>query len=208
MSRFFRIHPTNPQGRLIDQTVAVLRAGGVLVYPTDSCYALGCALDNKEGMDRIRRIRGLDDKHFFTLVCRDLSEIATYAMVDNLAYRLVRACTPGPYTFILKATHEVPKRLQHPRRKTVGLRVPDNRIAKEILTALAEPLISSSLILPGEETPMTDHEEMQKRLASTVDLIIDGGVSGIDLTTVVDLTQGTPVLIRRGRGDASAFVVK
>jgi len=205
MTQYFQIHPRTPQGRLIGRAVAMVRAGGVIVYPTDSCYALGCYLGDKAAMERVRRIRRLDDHHNFTLVCRDLSELATYAKVDNTAYRLLKAHTPGPYTFILKATREVPRRLQNPRRKTIGLRVPDHPIAQVLLEALGEPLMSSTLILPGDEMPLTDPEEMLKRLHGQVELIIDGGFCGLQPSTVVDLSNGAPRVLRRGLGDPSVF---
>lgn len=205
MALFIQIHPDNPQPRLVKQVVDVIRAGGVIVYPTDSSYALGCQMGDKAAMDRIRAIRRLDDKHNFTLVCRDLSEIATYAMVDNITYRLLKTHTPGPYTFVLKATHEVPRRLQNPKRKTIGIRVPDNRIAQAILAELGEPLMSSTLILPGEEMPMTDPQEMADLLGHQVDLVIDGGNCGFMPTTVVELVEGAPVVVRQGKGDARPF---
>jgi tRNA threonylcarbamoyl adenosine modification protein (Sua5/YciO/YrdC/YwlC family) len=205
MSQFFRIHPENPQARLLNGAVDMLRAGGLVVYPTDSCYALGCHLGDKEAMERIRRIRRVGDSHHFTLVCRDLSELATYARVDNSAYRLLRSFTPGPYTFILPATREVPRRLQHPRRKTIGLRVPDNVIAQGLLERLREPLISSTLLLPEDEMPMTDPNEIRERLEGQVDLVIDGGNCGLEPTSVVDLSNEVPRVVRRGRGDVSVF---
>lgn len=203
MSQYFQIHPDNPQLRLIRQSVQILRDGGVIVYPTDSCYALGCRIGDKEAMERIRRIRRLDERHNFTLVCRDLSEISTYAKIDNSAYRLIRALTPGPYTFILGATHEVPRRLQHPKRKTIGIRVPDNVITQALLAELGEPLFSTTLILPGEELPMTDPQEMREALEHDVDLVIDGGYCGFQPTTVVDLVEGAPQIQRRGKGDTA-----
>lgn len=203
MSQYFQIHPENPQLRLIRQSVQLLRDGAVIIYPTDSCYALGCRIGDKEAMERIRHIRRLDDKHNFTLVCRDLSEIATYAKVGNSAYRLIRALTPGPYTFILAATHEVPRRLQHPKRKTIGIRVPDHVIAQALLTELGEPLLSTTVILPGETMPMTDPEEMRRRLEHAVDLVIDGGSCGFLPTTVVDLVEGVPRVVREGKGDTA-----
>lgn len=205
MSQFFQIHPVNPQARLIDQAVAIVRAGGVVVLPTDSAYALGCQLEDKGALERIRRLRRLDENHNFTLLCRDLSELGTYARVDNAAYRLVRNHTPGPYTFILKATGEVPRRLLHPKRKTVGLRVPENRIALAVLEALGEPLMSVSLILPGDEVPLTDPYDIRQTLEHDVDLVIDGGYCGMEPTTVVDLSEGEPVIIRRGLGEPAAF---
>jgi len=207
VAQYFEIHPDNPQPRLVSQVVAVLRSGGVIVYPTDSGYAFGWAIGEKAAQDRIRLIRRLADNHDFTLVCRDLSEIATYARVDNTAYRLMRGATPGPYTFILKATHEVPRRLQDPKRKTIGIRVPDNRIANAILDALGEPLMSSSLILPDEEMPLTDPQAIRDRLGKQVDLIVDGGACGYEPTTVVDLQGTVPEIVRRGKGDAAPFEV-
>ncbi|NIR27799.1 MAG: threonylcarbamoyl-AMP synthase [Gammaproteobacteria bacterium] len=205
MSQFFQIHPENPQPRLIKRAVEILRAGGLIVYPTDSCYALGCHLGDTHAVERIRQIRRVDDGHHFTLVCRDLSELATYARVDNTAYRLLRSFTPGPYTFILRATREVPRRLQHPRRRTIGLRVPDNAIAQALLDALGEPLISSTLLLPEEEMPMTDPKEIRERLEGRVDLVIDGGNCGLEPTSVVDLSEEMPRVVRRGRGEVAAF---
>ncbi|MDA1107752.1 MAG: L-threonylcarbamoyladenylate synthase [Proteobacteria bacterium] len=199
--QIFHPHPQNPQPRLINQAVAAIRAGGVIVYPTDSCYALGCHIGDKAAMERIRRIRNVDDKHNFTLVCRDLSEIATYAMVDNTAYRLMKSLTPGPYTFILRATHEVPRRLQHPKRKTIGLRVPDNAIVQALLETLGEPLMSSTLIMPGTGLPLNDIDEMEALLKHQVDMIIDGGNCGLEPTTVVDLVEATPLVTRHGKGD-------
>jgi tRNA threonylcarbamoyl adenosine modification protein (Sua5/YciO/YrdC/YwlC family) len=205
MSQLISIHPLNPQPRLIAQAVACLNGGGLIAYPTDSSYAFGCRIGEKQALDRIRAIRRLDDNHNFTLVCRDLSEIAVYARVDNAAYRLLRACTPGPYTFILPATRQVPRRLQHPKRKTIGLRVPDNLIAQAMLTALGEPIMSSTLALPGEDMPLTDPQEMREALAGRVDLIVDGGYCGYEFTTVVDLTEGVPNVVRAGRGDTDLF---
>ncbi len=205
MARLIAIHPQDPQPRLVAQVVECLNEGGIVVYPTDSSYALGCHTGERRALDRIRQIRGLDHTHNFSLVCRDLSEIAVYAKVDNATYRLLKACTPGPYTFILPATRQVPRRLQHPKRKTVGLRVPDNAIAQAILAALNEPMMSSTLVMPGEELPSTDPYDMRDLLGDRVDLIIDGGYCGFDFTTVVDLTQGIPEVLRLGKGDASAF---
>lgn len=203
MSQYFEIHAANPQQRLISQAVAVLRGGSVIVYPTDSCYALGCCLGEKAPMERIRRIRQVDSGHNFTLVCRDLSELATYARVDNSAYRLLKALTPGPYTFILPASREVPRRLQNPRRKTIGLRVPRHPIAQALLESLDEPLMSSTLLLPGDDLPLTDAHEILERLNAQVDLVIDGGYCGLEPTTVLDLTGETPKVLRHGRGDVS-----
>ena len=205
MSQFYQIHPDNPQARLIRNAADIIRAGGVVVYPTDSAYALGCHIGDKNALDRIRRIRKLDARHNFTLVCSDLSEIATYAKVDNTAYRLLRHCTPGPYTFILKATSEVPRRLMHPKRKTVGLRVPDNPIAAALLADLGEPLMSVTLIMPGEEYPMIDPYDIRDTLQHEVDLVIDGGYCGMEPTTVVDLADDTPMVLRVGKGDVTPF---
>ncbi len=196
----FHVHPDNPQPRLIKQAVEIVRQGGVVVYPTDSSYALGCHIGDKVAMERMRRIRKLADKHNFTLVCRDLSEIATYAKVDNPAYRLIKSLTPGPYTFILQATHEVPRRLQNPKRKTIGLRVPDHVVAQSLLQALGEPLMSCTLILPDSDTPLSDPELIQSALKGQVDLLIDSGHCGLEPTTVVDLVSGTPLVTRAGKG--------
>ena len=205
MSQFFQIHAENPQERLVRQVVDILDAGGVIVYPTDSGYALGCHIGDKAALDRIRAIRRLDEKHNFTLVCRDLSEISTYSKVDNINYRLLKQHTPGGFTFILKATSEVPKRLMHPKRKTIGLRVPDNRIAMAILEQLDAPMMSVSLIMPGETLPMTDPYEIRDCLSNQVDLIIDGGYCGMEATTVVELFDEQPRIIRVGVGDPTAF---
>lgn len=205
MTQVLRIHPENPQRRLITQAVERLRAGAVLVYPTDSAYALGCHIGDKAALDRIRAIRRLDERHNFTLVCRDLSELSTYAVVDNSAYRLLRAHTPGPYTFILRATAEVPRRLMHPKRKTIGMRVPDNPIALALLAELDEPIMSVTLVMPGEELPLHEPEEFQERLGRQVDLIIDGGGCGLEPTTIVDLAGPSPVVLRQGKGRSGAF---
>ncbi|MGF1642997.1 MAG: L-threonylcarbamoyladenylate synthase [Thiotrichales bacterium] len=200
MSQFFEIHPENPQLRLIRQAVTIVNNGGVVVYPTDSCYALGCLIGDKEAMERIRRIRKVDKDHHFTLMCRDLSEISTYAKIDNDAFRLMRSLTPGPYTFILNATREVPKRLQHPKRKTIGIRVPDNAIALALLEELAQPLLSSTLILPETDLPLTDPFQIRILLEHEVDLVIDGGFCDIDPSTVIDMTTGMPEVVRLGKG--------
>lgn len=204
MSQFFQIHPENPQKRLIDQVVELLRQGAVVVYPTDSGYALGCHIEDKQALDRIRAIRRLDDRHNFTLICRDLSEISTYAKVDNTVYRLLKSVTPGAYTFILEATREVPRRLQS-RRKTIGIRVPDNAIAQALLEGLGEPIMSTTLILPGETIPESDPYEIRQSLEHAVDLIIDGGYGSFEPTTVVDLTSDVPEVTRHGLGDPSPF---
>lgn len=203
MAQFLSIHPDNPQGRLLQTVSDILRDGGLIVYPTDSCYALGCQLGDKAAAERIRKIRATGKDHNFTLVCRDLSEIAVYANVDNSAYRLIRALTPGAYTVILRATKEVPKRLQHPRRRSIGLRVPDNAIAQGILEALDAPIMSSTLIFPGEDLPMTDATEIRERLETTVDAVVDGGSCGLEPTTVLDLTEGEVVVTRKGKGDVA-----
>ncbi|HKK23914.1 MAG TPA: L-threonylcarbamoyladenylate synthase [Pseudohaliea sp.] len=205
MSQFFQIHPDNPQARLVRQAVDIIREGGVIVYPTDSAYALGCQLGNKAALDRIRRIRRLDANHNFTLVCRDLSELASYARVDNTQYRLLRNNTPGPYTFILKATSEVPRRLMHAKRKTVGLRVPENNIAQALLGDLGEPLMSVTLILPGDELPLIDPYEIRDALEHEVDLVIDGGYCGMEPTSVIDLADDLPLVLRVGKGDVAPF---
>lgn len=205
MSQFYQIHPENPQARLIRNAVDIIHNGGVVVYPTDSGYALGCHIGDKTALDRIRRIRKLDDKHNFTLVCRDLSEIATYAKVNNTSYRLLRHTTPGAYTFILQATSEVPRRLMHPKRKTVGLRVPDNAIAAALLADLGEPLMSVTLIMPGDEFPLTDPYDIRETLEHEVDLVIDGGYCGMEPTTVVDLADDRSVILRAGKGDVTPF---
>jgi tRNA threonylcarbamoyl adenosine modification protein (Sua5/YciO/YrdC/YwlC family) len=205
MSQFFQIHSVNPQARLIHQAVEIIRADGLVVYPTDSSYALGCHVGDKAGMERIRRIRELDNRHNFTLVCRDLSEIATYAKVDNSSYRLLKSLTPGPYTFILKATHEVPRRLQNPKRKTIGIRIPDHPIAQALLEELGEPLMSSTLILPGQDDPETDAHDIRERLEHDVDLVIDGDNCGLEPTTVVDLVDGSMNVVRKGRGSAQGL---
>lgn len=205
MAQFFQIHPDNPQPRLVRRTVEILLEGGVIVYPTDSCYALGCQIGEKSAMERIRRIRRVDDKHNFTLVCRDLSEITTYARIDNQAFRLLKALTPGPYTFIHQATKQVPRRLMHPRRKTIGIRVPDNEICRALLSELDQPILSTTMIPAGDELPLTDPDEMRELLDKQVDLVIDGGFCGLEATTVVDMTMDPPQVARFGKGDASLF---
>lgn len=206
MSQFFYIHPDNPQPRLIKQAVEMLNKGSVIVYPTDSGYALGCKLEDKNAMERICRIRQLDGNHNFTLMCRDLSELSTYAHVDNTAFRLIKNNTPGNYTFILKATKEVPRRLMSEKRKTIGLRVPSNPIALALLEALNEPMMSTSLMLPGNDFTESDPEAIQDEIGKLVDLIIHGGFLGQQPTTVIDLTDDAPVVIREGVGDIQPFL--
>lgn len=205
MAQFFSIHPDNPQSRLIRQAAALVRAGGVIIYPTDSCYAFGCQLGDKSAMTRIRTIRHVDEQHHFSLVCRDLAEISNYAKVNNSQYRLLKANTPGSYTFILEATREVPRRLQHPKRNTIGLRIPDHPIVQALLAELGEPLLNSTLILPGEEFPLNDPGEIRERLEHQVELVLDGGSCGLVMTTVIDLTGGKPELVRHGRGSLVPF---
>ncbi len=205
MSQFFHIHPDNPQHRLIKQAVDIVEQGGVIIYPTDSCYALGCHLGDKTAAERIRRIRQLDAKHNFTIICRDLSEISIYAKVTNADYRLLKAATPGPYTFILKATREVPKRLQHPKKKTIGIRVPEHGITHLILETLGEPMMSTTLILPDDDMPLTDPYEMNAILGQQVDLIIDGGYCGYEPTAVIELENGVPEVIRGSKEAIDKF---
>ena len=200
MSQYFAIHPTNPQHRLIAQAAAIVRNGGVIAYPTDSSFALGCHLGDKDAMLRLRRIRGVDENHHFTVMCRDLSELAAFAKVDNAQYRLLKALTPGAYTFILEGTRELPRRLLHPRRKTIGLRVPDNAVALALLVELNEPLLSTSLILPQDEAPLTDAQAVRDRLEHEVDAVLDAGPCGIEPTTVIDLTGSSAESLRKGKG--------
>jgi tRNA threonylcarbamoyl adenosine modification protein (Sua5/YciO/YrdC/YwlC family) len=200
VAQLFTVHSENPQPRLIRQAAEILRQGGVMVYPTDSCYALGCRIGDKAAMERIRAIRNVDERHHLTLVCRDLAEIGQYARVDNVQFRLLKAATPGSYTFILQATKEVPKRLLHPSRRTIGLRVPDHKVAQALLTELGEPLLSSTLLLPGDDEPLNDAEQIRDRLERRVDLVLDAGSCGIVPTTVVDLTADAPVITRVGKG--------
>lgn len=200
MSLYLEIHPQNPQPRLIKQAVEIIRKGGVIVYPTDSSYALGCHIGDKTALTRLRRIRKIDEKHNLTLVCRDLSEIATYAKINNADYRLLKSLTPGPYTFILPGTSEVPRRLMHPKRRHIGLRVMDHPVVNALLDELNQPLMSCTLILPGEELPVTDAEDIRELLDNQVDLIIDGGNCGVEPTTVISLTDEVPVLRRQGKG--------
>ena len=205
MSQLFQIHPDNPQKRLIQQAVEIIRKGGLVIYPTDCAYAIGCHLGDKTAVDRIKRIRQLDDKHNFTLVCRDLSELGTYAKVNNQQYRILKNHTPGAYTFILRATSEVPRRLLHPKRKTIGLRIPDSNIALDLMAELAEPIMSTSLILPGDTEPLTAPYEIRDILQHQVDLVIDGGYCGMEATTVINLVEDVPEIIRVGAGDTSHF---
>jgi tRNA threonylcarbamoyl adenosine modification protein (Sua5/YciO/YrdC/YwlC family) len=205
VSQYFKVHPVNPQLRLLSRAAEIVREGGVVVYPTDSSYAFGWHLGDKAALERVRRLRGIERDHDFTLACRDLSDIATYARVDNWAYRLLKSLTPGPYTFILRATNELPKRLQDPKRRSIGIRVPDHLIAQGLLTALNEPLMSSTLLLPGDPFPMTDPEDIRDRLEKHVDLIIDGGHCGAEPTSVLDLSGDEVVVARKGKGDVTAF---
>ncbi|MGA3680528.1 L-threonylcarbamoyladenylate synthase [Pseudomonas graminis] len=208
MSQFFQVHPENPQARLIKQAVEIIRAGGLVVYPTDSSYALGCQMGDKTAVERIRRLRQLDDKHNFTLMCSDLSQLGLFAKVDTAAFRVLKAHTPGPYTFILGATRDVPRLVLHPKRRTIGLRVPGHPIAQALLQELGEPLMSVSLILPGETIPMSDPYEMRGILEHQVDLIIDAGEGGISASTVVNLTDGEPQVVRVGCGDPTPFGIE
>jgi len=205
MGQYFQIHPDNPQIRLIKQAAQIVNSGGIVALPTDSAYALVCRLDDKSAVDKLRRIRGVDDKHHLTLLVRDLSEVAQYARVDNTQYRLLKATMPGPYTVILEATRELPRRLSHPSRKTIGLRVPENRITLALLEELGEPLIGTTLQLPGDDHMLSDPEEVRERLEKQIELIIDGGAGLLEATTIIDLTGPEPVLVREGRGDPAAF---
>ncbi|MDB5797698.1 MAG: yrdC domain protein [Paucimonas sp.] len=205
MSQFFQIHPENPQLRLVKQAAQVIKGGGIVALPTDSCYALVCQLDDKAAVERLRRIRGIDEKHHLTLLCRDLSEIAQYARIDNRQYRLLKSATPGPYTFILEATREVPRRLSHPSRKTIGLRVPEHAVTSALMEELGQPLLGTTLILPGEDEPLTDAQEIRARLEKQVDLVIESGSSSVVPTTVIDLSGEEAELVRAGRGDPALF---
>ena len=207
MAQYFSIHPKDPQRRLIRRAVEIVRDGGLMVYPTDSCYALGCHIGDKAAMERIRRIRQLDEHHHFTLVCRDLSELGQYAIVDNIQFRSLKASTPGSYTFILKASREVPKRLLHPRRHTIGVRVPDHPVVRALLEEMGEPILSSTLIMPGDALPLNDMDEIRRRLQHDVDVVLDGGSCGIEMTTVIDLTGDVPAVVRHGRGSINVFGV-
>ncbi|MFZ9653174.1 MAG: L-threonylcarbamoyladenylate synthase [Steroidobacteraceae bacterium] len=205
MVQRFELHPKNPHLRLIRQAVDILRGGGVIAYPTDSCYALGCHIGDKDALERIRRIRDADRHHHFTLVCRDLTEIAKYARVDTPQFRLLKACTPGPYTFLLEATREVPRRLQHEKRRTIGIRVPDHPVPQMLLAELGEPIMTSTLMLPGDEWPLNDADEIESRLGAQLDALLDGGACGLEPTTVVDLAAPVPVIVRVGRGSVAPF---
>lgn len=205
MAQFFSLHPEIPQPRLIRQAAEIMRAGGLVAFPTDSAYALGGITGDADLLQRIRRLRGVDERHNFTLMCRDLSEIAKYARVDNAQYRLLKAVTPGPYTFILEGTKELPRRVLHPKRKTIGLRVPEHPVVAALLQELDEPILTSTLLLPGDDFPLTDPEEIRDRLEKQVELVIEAGYCGPEATTVIDLTSGAPVLIRAGRGDLAPF---
>ncbi|MBI3187031.1 MAG: threonylcarbamoyl-AMP synthase [Gammaproteobacteria bacterium] len=207
MSQYLEIHPTHPQKRLVQTAVDIIRRGGVVVYPTDSSYAIGCHIGDKEAMERIQRIRQLDDKHHFTLVCKDLSEIATYAKVDNTQYRMLKSLTPGAFTFILPATHEVPRRLMHPKRRNIGIRVMDNPIVLALLEEFGQPILSSTLILPGHNMPETDAQEIREKLEKQVDLIIDGGHCGLEPTTVINMVEMPPQLMRQGKGTGHGLEV-
>jgi tRNA threonylcarbamoyl adenosine modification protein (Sua5/YciO/YrdC/YwlC family) len=205
VSQYFGVHPTHPQQRLVRQAADIVRQGGLIAYPTDSCYALGCHIGDKDAMDRLRRVRGVDDSHHLTLMCRDLSEIAAYALVDNVQYRLLKAATPGSYTFILRATKEVPRRLMRPRRKTIGVRVPQHPVAHALLAELNEPMLSATLQLPRDDAPMSEAGEIRARLEKQLDLILDAGLCGIVPSTVLDLTGDAPVVLRMGSGPVDAL---
>ena len=205
VASLFELHPTDPQPRRVAAIVDIIRGGGLIAYPTDSSYAFGCHIGDKRAMDRIRRIRRTDKKHNFTLVCSDLSEISVYARVDNWAYRLIKGLTPGPYTFILPATRELPKRLQNPKRRTIGIRVPDHPVVHALLETLGEPIMSSTLTLPGDELPLTDPMEIEERIGHQIDAIVDAGPTGIEPTSVLDLTGGAVEVLREGRGDVSLW---
>jgi tRNA threonylcarbamoyl adenosine modification protein (Sua5/YciO/YrdC/YwlC family) len=205
VAQYFAIHPVNPQARLVRRAAQIVRDGGLLAYPTDSSYALGCQIGDAEALQRLRRVRGVDERHHLTLMCRDLSEIATYAIVDNAQYRLLRSATPGSYTFILRATREVPRRLMHPKRKTIGVRVPEHRVAQALLAELNEPMLSSTLSLPGDPRPLGDAAEIRSRLEGDLDVVIDGGPCGDAPSTVVDLTGEQPVVVRAGKGPLASL---
>jgi len=205
VARYFDVHPVNPQRRAIQQVADVVRAGGLIAYPTDSCFALGCRLGNKEGIDRIREIRGLDDRHHFTLVCTDFAQLGQFVQISNTAFRMIKACTPGSYTFVLPATKDVPRRFLHPRKRTVGVRIPDHAVTQDLLTELGEPLLSSTLLLPDQDEPMTHGWEIKERLDHVLDAVIDSGDCGTEPTTVIDLSLVEPEILRRGAGDTARF---
>lgn len=205
MAQYFVIHPDNPQPRLLEKAAQIVRDGGIIAFPTDSCYALGCHTGDKSAVDRIRDIRGIDERHHLTLMCRDLSEIAQFARVDNAQYRLLKTTTPGAYTFILEGTKELPRRILHPKRKTIGLRVPDHGVAQALLETLGEPLLTCTLSLPGDDEPLNDAEMIRERLEKNLALVLDGGPCGVEPTSIVDLSGGAPELVRAGRGDLSPF---
>ena len=208
MAQFFSIHPTHPQARLVRRAADIVRAGGLIAYPTDSCYALGCHIGDAGALERLRRVRGIDAKHHLTLMCRSLSEIATYAIVDDARFRLLKAATPGSYTFILRATREVPRRLLHARRRTIGVRVPSHPVARALLEELDEPILSATLSLPGETTPLSEPIEIRERLEHRIDLVLDAGSCGVEPSTVIDLTAEQPVVVRRGKGSLEPFAVE
>ncbi|MDQ3600797.1 MAG: L-threonylcarbamoyladenylate synthase [Actinomycetota bacterium] len=205
MARYFDVHPVNPQRRAIQQVADLVRSGGLIAYPTDSCFALGCQLGNKDGLDRIREIRGLDDRHHFTLVCKDFTQLGQLVQVSNTAFRMIKASTPGSYTFILPATKDVPRRFLHPKKRTVGVRIPEHAVVQDLITELGEPLLSSTLLLPDQDEPMTQGWEIKERLDHTVDAVIDSGDCGTEPTTVIDLSQAEPEILRRGAGDTARF---
>ena len=208
MSQYFEVHPENPQARLLKQAAQILHGGGIAAIPTDSSYALVCHLDDKAAAENLRRIRGVDDKHHLTLLCRDLSELASYARVDNKQYRLLKLGTPGPFTFILEATKEVPRRVSHPSRRTIGLRLPDHRVTQELLAVFGQPLLATTLIAPGETDPMNDPHQIRDRFQKLIQAVVDAGACPMQPTTVVDLSNGVPVLVRQGRGDAALLGIR
>jgi tRNA threonylcarbamoyl adenosine modification protein (Sua5/YciO/YrdC/YwlC family) len=205
LAQYFAVHPTHPQARLLRRAAEIVRGGGLIAYPTDSCYALGCHLGDAAAQHRLRRVRDMDDKHHLTLMCRDLSQIATYALVDNAQFHTLKLGTPGSYTFILRATREVPRRLQHPRRKTIGVRVPEHAVAQALLAELGEPMLSATLILPNATEPLADAAAIRAALEHQLDLVVDGGACGTEPTTVIDLTTDEPLVVRQGRGAIERF---
>jgi tRNA threonylcarbamoyl adenosine modification protein (Sua5/YciO/YrdC/YwlC family) len=205
VAKYFDVHPVNPQPRAIRQVADIVRADGLIVYPTDSCFALGCRMGNKDGLDRIREIRHLDDRHHFTLMCHDFAQLGQFVQINNASFRLVKASTPGPYTFILPATKEVPRRLLHPRKKTVGVRIPEHVVVQALLAELGEPLVSSTLLLPGHDEPMTAGWDIKELLDHAVDAVLDAGECGVEPSTVIDLSDGEPEIVRVGAGDISRF---